>query len=861
MTMTTSQQLLAEYRTNASETAFRELVVRYSGLVYSTALRLVHGDTHGAEDIAQIVFADLARLGRELSPETMPGGWLYRHTCFVAAKAIRGELRRQARERGAVQMNAQEDHSDADFAQIAPVLDQAMSQLSVEDQTAVVLRFFEQLDFASVGQALGSTEEAARKRVSRALDKLHDLLTARGVTLSATALGAALAAGAAQAAPAEVAACLANAVLGNTAIGQGTALSFLKAMTASKVGLGVAGAAALAVVSWLAWSLWVPWWSPKPAPLALKGTWTLENKPLPPGHFISPTAVTVDPDGQLYMADSSGARVQKRDRDGSWSVVTSWIGFAYATRALTCDASGNLFVAQWGSISKRDREGRWTRLAREGKDLGNVLYATAIALDRAGNLYVIDWAKNSGDTNATNRIILRKPDSEWAVLAGEGTGVGQFQNPDSLAVDLQGNLYVTESRTNRMQMRDTSGRWSVIDMDSLPVGTPDGLGFVAVDGHGARYVSAWSQDQRWLLKGDADGHWSELALPDAESVVPLSLDSAGVLYALVSAKDTGRRIEKRDPDGTWTVVCASPNAAATEPGVFWSAGANLAVDSHANLYVVDPQRRQIQKRDTQGRWTVFLDGDNPDQPADLPYAVDGQDNLYVADYNLSRVMTRDAHGEWKVCMATGTGIGQTQRPTSLGVDASDNLYVVDDVKRGRQARLQKRDRQGRWIVLTEASADPQRQIGLGSATAMAAAPDGTVYVLGMPPRKWQQLIRRRDLKGRWTTIAPAGSELGQFPALAMDLVGRLYVAELDETSRVHIRDANGKWFGLTNNPAVGQSEFPATVDPLQGLNDVTGVAVDRQGVVYVTTASPARVLRWTPQPENKAATTAPAQKP
>ena len=857
--MKTSQQLLADYLTSGSETAFRELVTRYTGLVYSTALRLVEGDTHRAEDITQTVFLDLARLAHKLSAKTMLGGWLYRHTCFAAAETLRTERRRQVRERQAVDMNAHEDHAAAHFAQVAPVLDEAMNQLSSEDQSAIVLRFFERLDFPSVGEALGSTEEAARKRVNRALDKLHELLTARGVTLSATALGTVLAARAVEAAPAAVVASVAQAALAGAAAGHGTALSFLKAMTASKVGLGVAGAAVLATVSWLSWSLWAPWWSPKPAPLALKGTWSLVSKPLPPGHFISPTAVTVDPDGQLYMADFSGARVQKRDRDGSWSVLTSWIGFGYGTRALTCDASGNLYVAQWGSISKRDREGRWTSLAREGKELGKVLYATAMALDRAGNLYVIDWAKNSGDTNATNRIVLRKPDSEWAVLAGEGTGVGQFQNPDSLAIDLQGNLYVTESRTNRMQMRDTSGRWSIIDMNSLPVGTPDGLGFVAVDGHGARYVSAWSQDRRWLLKGDANGDWSELTLPDAESVVPLSLDSAGALYALVSAKDTGRRIEKRDPNGTWTLVCASPTAAATEPGVFWSAGANLAVDSHANLYVVDPQRRQTQKRDTQGHWTVVLDGDNPDLPADLPCAVDGQDNLYVADYNLSRVMARDSHGEWKVCMASGTGIGQTQRPTCLGVDASDNLYVVDDVKGGRQARLQKRDRQGRWTVLTEASADPKRQIGLGIASAVAAAPDGTVYVLGMPPRKWQQLIRMRDLKGRWTTIAPAGSEQGQFPALATDLVGRLYVAEFDETSRVHIRDANGKWLALTNNPSVGQSEFPATVDPLQGLNDVTGVAVDRQGVVYVTTASPCRVLCWTPQPESQAATAAPTK--
>ena len=277
--MTTSQQVLAEYLAHGSEAAFRELVERYTNLVYSTALRLVAGDSHRAQDVTQTVFLDLVRLAHKLSAETMLGGWLYRDTCFVAAKAMRGERRRQAREREAIQMNAQEDHAEANFAQVAPILDEAISQLATEDQSAIVLRFFEQLDFPSLGEALGSTEPAARKRVSRALDKLHDLLTARGVTLSATALGAALAARAVEAAPAEVVGSLADAALASAAAGHGTGVTFLKGMTAPKIGLSVASVIGIAGVTWLAWSLWEPWWPAKPPPLALNGTWTRLSTP------------------------------------------------------------------------------------------------------------------------------------------------------------------------------------------------------------------------------------------------------------------------------------------------------------------------------------------------------------------------------------------------------------------------------------------------------------------------------------------------------------------------------------------------------------------------------------------------------
>lgn len=145
--MTETQQLLADYGKTGSEEAFRELVSRYVDLVYSAAIRLVNGDTHLAEDVTQTVFADLARTARKLSRESMLGGWLHRHTCFVASNVMRSERRRLARERQAVEMNASEDHSAGNFALIAPVLDEAVNQLGAEDRTAIMLRYFEQKDF------------------------------------------------------------------------------------------------------------------------------------------------------------------------------------------------------------------------------------------------------------------------------------------------------------------------------------------------------------------------------------------------------------------------------------------------------------------------------------------------------------------------------------------------------------------------------------------------------------------------------------------------------------------------------------------------------------------------------------------
>src|ERR1035437_9669098 len=129
LNMTDSGTLLAEYVKDGSEPAFRELVTRYVDLVYSAAVRLVEGDRHLAEDVAQTVFADLARLARSFPTGVMLGGWLHRHTCYVAATLLRGERRRRARERQAVEMNALQDHSEANLALLAPLLDEAINQL------------------------------------------------------------------------------------------------------------------------------------------------------------------------------------------------------------------------------------------------------------------------------------------------------------------------------------------------------------------------------------------------------------------------------------------------------------------------------------------------------------------------------------------------------------------------------------------------------------------------------------------------------------------------------------------------------------------------------------------------------------
>jgi RNA polymerase sigma factor (sigma-70 family) len=220
--MNDDQQILRRYAENGAEDAFRELVDRHLPLVYSTALRMVGGDVHLAEDVSQRVFADVARKARTLSRHASLAGWLHWHATYTASKAVRTERRRTAREQEAAHMNVPGDgEGGADWTMVEPHLDQALDALGRSDREAVVLRFLQQRDLRSVGQALGCSEDAAQKRVTRALDKLRRFLERRGVALSAAGLSALLGGHASAAVPAGLAASVSTGAVAAAGAGVG----------------------------------------------------------------------------------------------------------------------------------------------------------------------------------------------------------------------------------------------------------------------------------------------------------------------------------------------------------------------------------------------------------------------------------------------------------------------------------------------------------------------------------------------------------------------------------------------------------------------------------------------------------------
>ncbi len=248
MNMTaTDLDLLEQYAVQHSDSAFTELVCRHLNLVHSAALRQVRSPQL-AEEVAQSVFTDLARQAGKLRPGTILSAWLYQVTRRTAVDVVRREARRQLREQIAVELHTMNATAD-DWTHVEPLLDEAMDALDATDRAAVLLRYFQNQSLREVGQALGTSDDAAQKRVSRAVERLRDFFAKRGVVVGAGALAVLLSANAIQAAPAGLAAAVSAAALTAAASSAGSLLGLLKLTAMTKFKAALIGALVAGVVA------------------------------------------------------------------------------------------------------------------------------------------------------------------------------------------------------------------------------------------------------------------------------------------------------------------------------------------------------------------------------------------------------------------------------------------------------------------------------------------------------------------------------------------------------------------------------------------------------------------------------------
>ena len=241
--MIADSELLGRYATQKTEADFAELVRRHLNLVYSAALRQVRGDVHLAKDVTQSVFNDLSRKAGSLRHHAVLSGWLYTSTRYAALQLVRAESRRKLREQEAQTMNelTKSEEVTEHWDSLRPVLDEVMHGLGGRDREAVLLRFFEGQPFQAIGARLGLSEDAARKRVERALETLRGALEKRGVTSTAAALAVLLTESGVVAAPAGLGAVVTSGALGS---GGGLGVEIWRALA----GMGTLATVAIVLV-------------------------------------------------------------------------------------------------------------------------------------------------------------------------------------------------------------------------------------------------------------------------------------------------------------------------------------------------------------------------------------------------------------------------------------------------------------------------------------------------------------------------------------------------------------------------------------------------------------------------------------
>jgi RNA polymerase sigma factor (sigma-70 family) len=253
--MPTDAEMLQRYVQERDEHAFAELVQRHLGVVYGAALRRSGGRAQLAEEIAQQIFTDLARKAAALCHHPSLIGWLHRSTRYAVIDAVRAEQRqKKLTESFAAMPDTNPPDEEVKWALLRPALDDALDRLKDGDREAMLLRYFEGLGFAELGARLNISENAARMRTERALDKLRVNLGHRGITSTSAALAVMLANQAFAAAPSG----LTTAVTSTALAGAPAAGGFTTFLLMTKLTIPVGSAVLAAGTVSLLWTALVP---------------------------------------------------------------------------------------------------------------------------------------------------------------------------------------------------------------------------------------------------------------------------------------------------------------------------------------------------------------------------------------------------------------------------------------------------------------------------------------------------------------------------------------------------------------------------------------------------------------------------